>query len=432
LAVPVRNVSAPGFAEELHLETDRRALVVSAALLFVVGFVTRINNILVPRIFEHSRTQAEFAQLAFFSAYLVFSYPGGLLVERTGYKRAMVLGLGVMAMGAVGFILAAELALFPVFLAALVVLGAGMAVVQVAVNPYVTVMGHAATAPARLNFVQGFNAAGMFLGPLLGAFLLTGNHTPTAAGFAAHTAPLPYLALALLLLFAAIALAATRLRPRDSIAERTQDFRPGAFAEALAGPGKLMDHPWLLAATLGIFLYVGAEVTLGSLLADNALAQAAGLTAEQAARGLLLYWGGAMLGRFAGAALLARVRPGRLLAFAGGLAIVLLGLATANQGELAWLVLPAAGLCNSIMFPTLFALGVQDLGPLTSKGSRLMIMAIVGGAAVPYLTTALAGAIGMRGALLAPVLCYFYVAAFGVAALRRAPGSDALLPPENL
>ena len=441
------NISAPGFIDDTVVKTDTRAMTVTTALFFMVGFLTCLNDVVIPHlksIFELNYAEALLVQFAFFSSYFIFSYPGGKLVERVGYKRAMVVGLLVMAAGAAGFLPAAYFALFPLFLGALILLAAGMTVVQVAVNPYVTVIGPAATASSRLNLAQAFNSVGTFIAPFVGGLLILGGATQltpermnslSAAALQSYrevqadTVRLPYIAITVTLVLLAVALAAIKLRPQDSSAERTQDFRPGAFVEALAKPESIWRHPWLLAGALGIFTYVGAEVSIGSLLVNYmGLPQIAGLKEAVAANFLMVYWGGAMIGRFIGSAVLQRVRTGPVLGTAGIVACLLVVLSIVTHGHTAMYALLAVGLFNSIMFPSIFTLGIQDLGPLTSKGSSLMIAAILGGAIIPELTGRLADKIGLHPSFIIPAICYVYIAAFGIAAIRRPPGSDQLIP----
>jgi FHS family L-fucose permease-like MFS transporter len=447
LPATLTNISAPGFIDDSVVKTDTRAMTVTTALFFMVGFLTCLNDVVIPHlksIFELNYAEALLVQFAFFSSYFIFSYPGGKLVERVGYKRAMVIGLLVMAAGAAGFLPAAYFALFPLFLAALILLAAGMTVVQVAVNPYVTVIGPAATASSRLNLAQAFNSVGTFIAPFVGGLLILGGATQltpermnslSAAALQSYrevqadTVRLPYIAITVTLVLLAVALAAIKLRPQDSSAERTQDFRPGAFAEALAKPDSIWSHPWLLAGALGIFTYVGAEVAIGSLLVNYmGLPQIAGLKESIAANFLMVYWGGAMIGRFIGSAVLQRVRTGPVLGTAGVIACLLVVLSIVTHGHTAMYALLAVGLFNSIMFPSIFTLGIQDLGPLTSKGSSLMIAAILGGAIIPELTGRLADKIGLHPSFIIPAICYVYIAAFGIAAIRRPPGSDQLIP----
>ncbi len=428
-------------------QTDTRALTVATALFFMVGFLTCLNDVIIPHlksIFDLSYAEALLVQFAFFSSYFVFSYPGGMLVERLGYKRTMVIGLMVMSLGALGFLPAANLGAYPIFLAALIILAAGMTTVQVAVNPYVTVIGPPATASSRLNLAQAFNSVGTFIAPFLGSlFILKGAkpitperlHSLSEAARQAYrtteasSVRLPYIGMALVLLLLAIALGLIKLKPQTGDTDLTQDFRPGAFADAFNPPDSIWSHPWLLAGALGIFTYVGAEVSIGSLLVNfMGLPNIAGLPEATAANFLMVYWGGAMVGRFIGSAVLQKLRTGPVLGTAAIAAFILVILSVLTQGHLAMFALLAVGFCNSIMFPSIFTLGIQDLGSLTSKGSSLMIAAIVGGALIPLATGKLADKVGLHYAFLVPAVCYIYIAGFGLTAIRRRLKSEHPTP----
>jgi FHS family L-fucose permease-like MFS transporter len=472
LPVPLRNISAPGFHDDVTIKTDTRAMSVATALFFMVGFLTCLNDVVIPHlksIFELNYAEAALVQFAFFSSYFLFSYPGGKLVEKLGYKRAMVVGLLVMAAGAAGFLPAAYFAVFPLFLGALIVLAAGMTVVQVAVNPYVTVIGPAKTASSRLNLAQAFNSVGTFIAPFVGGLLILGGTTQltpqnmnklSAAALQSYrevqadTVRMPYIVISVTLLILAVALAAIKLKPQTGQTDLTQDFRPGAFAEALSRPDTIWRRPWLLAGALGIFTYVGAEVSIGSYLINYmGLPEIAGLAAAVASTFLMVYWGGAMVGRFIGSALMQRFRTGPILGVAAIMAFLLVIFSIFSHGSSQVWMLPEiniwhwhahpfipkspamwsllfVGFFNSIMFPSIFTLGIQDLGPLTSQGSSLMIAAILGGAIIPEITGRLADKIGLHPSFLVPAVCYVYIAAFGIAAIRRPPGSDSLIPVE--
>jgi FHS family L-fucose permease-like MFS transporter len=437
LAAIVSNTSAPVTHSAPQNHTDTRAMTVTTALFFMVGFLTCLNDIIIPHlksIFELNYAEVMLVQFAFFSSYFVFSYPGGRLVDWLGYKRAMVIGLLVMAVGALGFLPAADYATFPVFLTALVVLAAGMTTVQVAVNPYVTIIGPARTASSRLNLTQAFNSVGPFIAPFFGSVLILKGAKPLpperlqalseAARQAYRTTEassvrLPYIGMALVLLALALALALIKLKPQQEPAARTQDLRSGAKG-GINNSDSVWHHPWLLAGAAGIFTYVGAEVAIGSLLVSYmGLPTVGGLIAATAANYLMVYWGGAMVGRFIGAAVLQHVRTGLVLGFAALCAFTLVVLSILTHGHTAMFALLAVGFCNSIMFPSIFTLGIENLGSLTSKGSSLMIAAIVGGAIIPLLTGRLADRIGLQYAFILPALCYIYIAVFGLANGRR-------------
>jgi MFS transporter, FHS family, L-fucose permease len=450
LAVPIRNVSSPGYSDDLQMKTDTRAMSVATALFFMVGFLTCLNDIVSPHlksIFALDYAQTQSIPFFFFSSYFVFSYPAGKIVERFGYKKSMVVGLFVMALGALGFLPAAHLATFALFLAALVILAAGMTVVQVAINPYVTVIGPAATASSRLNLAQAFNSVGTFIAPFIGTYLILRNTMAPATReqllamtavqrqayrvLQASTVQTPYLIITIGLVLLALALAAIKLKPQTGHTDLTQDFRPGAFAEALSTPSSIWKHKWVIFGALGIFTYVGAEVSIGNLLVNYmGLPQIAGLRESIAGYFLMCYWGGAMLGRFVGSAVLQRVRTGPVLTVAAIGAFTLVVISLLTHGHLAMIAMLAVGFCNSIMFPSIFTLGIQDLGPLTSKGSSILIGAILGGAIVPKLQGIVADHIGLHRSFFIPAICYIYIAAFAFAAIKRPPARDSLLPVE--
>jgi MFS transporter, FHS family, L-fucose permease len=435
LAFSTQQVATSEAQNVIQSETDVRAMTVAMILFFMVGFLTCLNDIIIPHlksIFELNYMQAMLVQFAFFSSYFVFSYPGGRSVDWLGYKKTMVLGLLTMAIGAAGFIPASYVASFPLFLGALILLAAGMTTVQVAANPYVTLIGPSRTASSRLNLAQAFNSVGTFIAPFFGGLLILGAtriapaqlHSMTAVAQQAYrqaqasSVRLPYAGMALLLVLLATALGLLRLGPSSGRAQPVHHSRTGVITEITRQ--EIWHHPWLLCGALGIFTYVGAEVTIGSLLVNYmGLPQVAGLREQTAANYLTFYWGGAMIGRFIGSAVLQHVKTGLVLCIAAVGASVLVLTSILSSGRLSMDAMLAVGLCNSIMFPSIFALGIQDLGPLTSKGSSLMIASIVGGALIPLGTGRLADHIGLQPSLIVPVICYLYIALLGAAAIRR-------------
>ena len=448
MAVPLKNVSAPGYGEDTPTATDTRAMTVAAVVFFSFGFLTCLNDVISPHlksIFFLDYSQMQNVPFYFFSSYFVFSYPAGRIVEKFGYKKATVAGLLVMALGALGFLPAAQLASFPMFLAALVVLAGGMTIVQVAINPYVTVIGPPQTAASRLNLAQAFNSVGTFIAPLIGTWLILRDAKPPLTTDQLHTLSaiqqqlyraeqastvrVPYLIIALCLGLLALALALIKLKTQTGVSQYTQDFRPGAFAEALtAKRDSIWRHPWLICAAIGIFVYVGAEVSIGNLLVSYmGLPNIAALPAATAGYFLMVYWGGAMVGRFIGSAILQKVRTGWLLGLAaiGAFSLVVISLFTSGHAAMGALL--AVGFCNSIMFPSIFTLGIQDLGPLTSKGSSLLIASILGGAIIPKLQGILANHIGLQPSFIVPAICYIYVAIFGIMAIRRPAARNILV-----
>jgi FHS family L-fucose permease-like MFS transporter len=423
--------------------TDVRAMSIATALFFMWGFLTSLNDVIIPHlksIFELSFAQAMLVQFAFFSSYFIFALPAGKLVETIGYKRAMVCGLIGMAAGALLFLPAASAASFPLFLGALVVLAAGITVLQVAANPYVVNLGPDNTASARLNFSQAFNSLGTTLAPHFGGVLILGAATLTAAklhalspeaqqqyrAVQASSVRLPYLGLGVTLLVLAVALGLLKM-PTMQTNEHTQDFRPGAFD---ATTDSIWKHKWLLLGALGIFVYVGAEVSIGSFLINYfGLANIGALPEQQAANYVSFYWGGAMAGRFIYSIFLQKMRPGLALGLAATVAAALVLTSMLTHGPIALWSILAVGLFNSIMFPNIFSLGLWNLGALTSKGSSLMVAAIVGGALLPVLEGKIADGVGIQHAFIVPLLCYFYIAFFGYASKDRMVAQAAVSDP---
>jgi FHS family L-fucose permease-like MFS transporter len=411
--------------------TDVRAMSIATVLFFMWGFLTCLNDILIPHlksIFSLNYGQALLVQFAFFSSYFIFALPSGKLVEWRGYKQTMVIGLVIMAVGALLFLPAAATASFPLFLTALVVLAAGITGLQVSANPYVTNLGPQATAASRLNLAQAFNSFGTFIAPFFGGALILGaiQATPdqlksfstsalqTYREQQASSVRLPYLGITVTLIALAVAIALVKLPPTDF----TRDFRPGELQTTARG--SIWTHPYLLMGALGIFVYVGAEVSIGSFLINYfGLPQIGGLSQKTAANLVPLYWGGAMVGRFIGSGVLRLVSAGKALAGAAFIACCLVAITMMSTGHLAIGSIILVGLFNSIMFPSIFTLGLAGLGELTSKGSSLMVAAIVGGALLPLAEGHLADRIGVQHAFIIPAICYIYIAIFGIIASRR-------------
>lgn len=405
-----------------------RAFAIVTTLFFMWGFLTVLNDVLIPHlkaIFDLTYVQAALIQFAFFGAYFIMAVPSDAVIERIGYKGAMVAGLVTAGVGAALFWPAAAFASYPLFLGALFVLASGITLLQTSANPYVTALGPPGGASARLNLTQAFNSLGTTLGPLFGGLLILGATLKTPAEMAAMapdalaayraqeaaTVQLPYVGLAVALVVLAGLIYASKL-PRLAGVEDTGTA--GTYGEALG-----VRH--LLLGVVGIFLYVGAEVSIGSFLVNFLGApNVAGLPEETAARYLSLYWGGAMVGRFIGAAVLRRIDPGRALAFAAGVAALLCLVGASAGGGLAMWGVLAIGLFNSIMFPTIFALAVAGLGRLTGKGSSLLVMAIVGGALLPLAMGALIDRFGLQPSFLLPFVCYLYIAYYGLRGSRPA------------
>jgi MFS transporter, FHS family, L-fucose permease len=472
--------------------STRFAMVVVTSLFFMWGFITVLNDILVPdlkSIFDMNYTEVMLIQFAFFSAYFIFSIPSAKLIDSIGYKRTMVVGLLTMGAGALLFIPAASVPSYPLFLTALMILAAGITALQVAANPYVAVLGPPRTASSRLNLTQAFNSLGTTIGPYLGGlFILSAAPqsmevvrrmgASALQSYRVHEAAsvkVPYLIIGLVLILLAGAIALCNL-PAMPEAERHS---------ATASSRSVLKYRHLVLGAVAIFVYVGAEVSIGSFLVNYFSQPDIGNFTEQtAARFVSLYWGGAMLGRFIGSALLNSIRtihaalylaisavvlilsyslPGHpvvdssphLAAFLSGLAaflvfvrplvefcvgvfVILLVASAAKGGRVSvgtgqllglcglcaaalvctsmlttgqfamWSII-FVGLFNSIMFPSIFTLGIAKLGPLTGDGSGVLVMAIVGGAILPVVQGSLADHLGVHHAFILPVLCYIYI-----------------------
>ena len=394
-----------------------RPLLIVTALFFIWGFLTCLNDILVPHlksIFDLSYTRVMLIQFAFFSAYFFFSLPWSRFVNRIGYQRTMVVGLLTMACGAFLFLPAASAASFPLFLAALLILAAGITGLQVAANPYVNLLGKPEMASSRLDLTQAFNSLGTAIAPRIGGLLIL-SATPLAVEQVRQLAPkalqayrvqqaasvnLPYTVIGIALILLAVLIGTSRLPQIETATSRSGD----------KGKDSVWKHPNLLFGAIAIFAYVGAEVSIGSFLVNYfALPEIAGFNARTAAGFVSFYWAGAMIGRFVGAPLLGRVKPGSILALC---AIVAAGLASAAMilsGHTAMRCILAVGLFNSIMFPTIFSLGVAELGSLTGNASGILNMAIVGGAILPLMQGVIADHIGIHHAFFVPVICYLYI-----------------------
>ncbi|QIX61471.1 sugar MFS transporter [Hymenobacter sp. BT18] len=387
------------------------ALASLTVLFFMMGFITCLNDILIPylkAIFQLSYTQANLINLCFFGAYFVMGIPAGKVVQRLGYKGGMLLGFLIAALGCFLFYPAADSRSYALFLGALFVLATGVVLLQVAGNPYVAILGRPESAPARLTLTQAFNSLGTTVAPLLGSALIL-SHLPdldtahSAAAIDVRAVQTPYLAIGGVLLLISVLLAFLKL-PRITHAP-TQE----------APNQRAWHYRHLVLGMVGIFVYVGGEVAIGSHIVSYLhLPDVAGLAPKVAGDKVTYYWGGAMVGRFLGAYLLNKVNPGRLLAFnaLGAMALVLLSLST--SGPVAMWSLLAVGLMNSIMFATIFTLAVAGLGRHTEEASGLLNVAIVGGALVPMLFGAVADASSLRLALLLPVLCYAYILWYGL------------------
>jgi FHS family L-fucose permease-like MFS transporter len=389
----------------------RAASAVLMALFFAIGFLTCLNDIIIPHfktIFELNYTRAMLIQMSFFTAYFVASAPSGMIIRALGYKRGIVLGLLTAAAGCLAFYPAAALRSYPLFLGALFVLASGFTLLQVAANPYVAILGSAETASSRLTLTQAFNSLGTTIAPLIGSSFILGSSSGMGdvAGASAASVQRPYLVFAAALVAMSLALASFRL-PGAAPAAIVPSSRPARARGAWS-------HPPLVLGVVAIFVYVGAEVAIGSFLVSFLREPSVGGVSEAtAARCISIYWGGAMVGRFVGAGLLRRWAPRRVLAAFAALALVLVAVTIGVTGHAAMVAILAVGLFNSIMFPTIFTLAIDGLGDDTGQGSGLLCMAIVGGAIIPVVAGALADRVGIRAAFVVPAFCYAYIAWYG-------------------
>lgn len=425
------------------------ALAMVTTLFFMWGFLTSLNDILIPHlksIFSLNYAQVMLVQMAFFGTYALLGIPSGKIVEWIGYKRTMVAGLLTMALGAVLFVPAAKVPSYPLFLAALIVLAAGITALQVAANPYVTVLGPARTAASRLNLTQAFNSLGTVIGPIFGAFLILRGagkvvtDLSTLAPSARHayqiqqasTVNIPYIGIALTLILLGLAIAIYKF-PRI---ETTKDFRPSDLSKPLHD--SMWRHGHVVFGAIAIFVYVGAEVSIGSFLINYfALPEIGGIATAihsgsiAAASAALLhfltkflgtwvpiYWGGLMVGRFIGSGLQQKVNPAKMLSICAVCAALLVIISMFTTGAWAVWTILLVGLFNSIQFPTIFTLGVAEMGPLTGEASGLLITAIVGGAIIPEVQGILADHIGIHHAFVLPVLCYVFITWYGLRGYR--------------
>jgi MFS transporter, FHS family, L-fucose permease len=494
MAITTPNTSTTTSAAPVQSYTAPLATVTT--LFFMWGFLTCLNDILVPHlksIFDLDYLQVMFIQFAFFGAYFIFSIPSAKLVDWIGYQRSMVFGLLTMGLGAFLFVPAASVPSYPLFLGALIVLAAGITCLQVAANPYVTVLGKPETASSRLNLTQAFNSLGTFLAPFFGGLFILSAAPKTIdeiralapqalQAYRLHeaaTVKAPYIGLGVALVVLAIAIGSFKL-PKIEQAQRK-------VGEKL--DDSIWKHPNLIFGAIAIFVYVGAEVSIGSFLVNYFHEPAIGGLAEKlAASFVAFYWGGAMLGRFIGSSFLSGAKT-KYMALAAAISVALILLSYPLAGSLpsgyqpsvpnltflAWLVVAGrplfvlvaiataliamaaamhggqvtartglllalctistsilvatsmltsgsfamwsiilVGFFNSIMFPSIFTLGVAELGPLTGDGSGILIMAIVGGALIPVTQGAIADRIGIHHAFFLPVICYLYILFFAL------------------
>lgn len=392
----------------------RVALVSLTSLFFIWGFITAMNDILIPHlkgVFDLTYFQAMLVQFCFFGAYFIVSIPAGYIVSKLGYKGGIALGLVSAAAGCVLFVPSAKLELYWMFLLGLFVLASGITILQVAANPLVTLIGKPETASSRLNMTQAFNSLGTTLAPVIGGILIFGSMESESDSHSVETVILPYLTLAAILMLLALLSKFVALPQQSSSESQSADIKSERKS--------LADYKHLVLGAVGIFVYVGAEVSVGSfLISFLGEEHIAGMSEAQAAQYVTYFWGGAMVGRFAGAFLMQIVKANRLLAINSVAAMILLACAILGSGQFAMWALLLTGLCNSIMFPTIFSLGIAKLGGDTSRGSGLLCLAIVGGAIIPVFQGLLADANSVQSSFILPLICYLFIAFYGVKGYR--------------
>ncbi len=380
------------------------------ALFLTFGFITTLNMSLVPHlrsIFNVGYKSAMLAESAFFLAYFVFSAPTSKLIEWMGYKKTMVMSLFIQVVGCLLFIPAANLVNFPLFLTACFVVGAGVTALQTSVNPYAAILGPEASAPVRLTLAQAFNSIGTTVAPIFaGAFILTDPTKFATPAAIANTVRAPYIAIAGALLVLGIAVAFSHLPHIDQ--PPSSHVSEGAVASK-----SVWSYRHTVLGALGIFFYVGVEVGLASIAVNYFKSQ--GMSSFKTASDLAsLYWFGALVGRLLGSWILTKVKSGKLLGIFGFAASALLIISMSTSGNVAIWTMVLCGFFNSIMFPNIFTLGIAGLGPMTSKGSGLIMTAIVGGAIIPALLGAAADRWGIQHAFVIPLFCYLYIAWYGL------------------
>ncbi|WP_369584491.1 sugar MFS transporter [Kingella oralis] len=383
------------------------ALSVVGALFFMLGFITCLNDILIPHlkaIFNLNYTQAMLVQFCFFTAYAVMSVPMSKLVEKMGYKAGIIGGFLIAALGCVLFYPAAASASYPIFLGALFILASGIVLLQVAGNPYVTLLAPKGKESVMLTLIQAFNSLATTVAPPIGAALIFVDATASQAE-RISSVQMPYLGLAGFMILLSVLIGLIKLPDaRQIAAEQTESSHDGKTS--------VWQYKHMVLGTIGIFCYVGAEVAIGSLMV-NALEHTAGLSHDKAAGYLSIYWGGAMVGRFIGAGLMNKITPNKYLAFNASMAVGLLMLAIAAGGGAVtqWSLL-LIGFFNSIMFPTIFSLGTKGLGKFTGAASGIISTAIVGGALVPVLQGFVIDHVGLMISYVIPAVCYVYIVFF--------------------
>lgn len=378
-------------------ETQTFAFIAMTCLFFFWGFITVLNDILIPFLkesFNLTYFQAMLVQFCFFGAYFIVSPFAGKLIDRVGFQMGIVLGLLTTAAGCILFYPSADLHVYSLFLFAFFVLASGITILQVAANPYVAALGPEKTAASRLNLAQAANSLGTTVGPVVGAILILG-----AVAADASAVQMPYLIIAGVLVLAALLFRFIKL-PVLAHVETSEQVEDDS----------VWNHRSLVLGALAIFMYVGGEVAIGSFLVNYfAESNIAAMEIAEAGEMVGYYWGAAMVGRLVGAALMNYIASTKYLAGNAVMAIIMIVVSMNTSGDVAMWSILAVGFFNSIMFPTIFTLAVKGLGAMTSKGSGLVCQGIVGGALIPLIQGAMADAVGIQLSFVVPMLCYIYI-----------------------
>lgn len=405
-------------------QNNTAAIGVVSTLFFLFGFITCLNDILVPHlkeVFSLSYMESMLVQFTFFGAYFIISWPASKLISKYGYKKSFIIGLTLTALGCLSFIFSAKVSIYLVFLCGLFILASGIVILQVAANPYLTILGSPERASSRLIFAQGLNSLGTTIAPIIGSALILSValiskenllklSEPEVAAY--HTAQAsavqaPYLGLACFVILIAVALSFFKF-PSNKTEENVLNVRK-------VHSFRFFDHPKLVLGTIAIFAYVGAEVAIGSLMVNFiAHPDIGNMSLEKAGYYLPYYWGGAMVGRFIGSYIMMKFQPSKVLFAHAVIASILVLFTIFGRGYFALCSVVAIGLFNSIMFPSIFVLSTQNLGKFMEKGSGIICMAIVGGAIVPIAQGFVADSVNLSISYIIPLLCYVYIAIFAL------------------
>ncbi len=427
MAIPgTQYTEAAGGAADREVRTLRLFVI---ALFFMFGGITSLNDVVIPKLkalFTLNYAQAMLVQFAFFIAYFLISIPAAGVVARIGYMRTAALGLLTMTAGCLLFIPASSSGVFGAFLIAIFVLGSGITIVQVVANPLISMLGRPQTVHSRLTFAQAFNSLGTTIFPYVGSILILGSLSRVDPQRLAGAALTLFrseqtqvivrtyigLATALVLIATLVWLARNKLPESKSEAPTLRHYL------------SLLRVPRFSYGALCIFFYVGGEVAIGSLIVNYLMQSSVwGAGSEDAGKHIIYYWGGAMVGRFVGSYMLRIFSPGKVLAVHAAVAIVLILISANTVGFISGWSYLAIGLFNSIMFPTIFSLACEGLGPRAAEASGIICVAIVGGAVVPWITGRAADLMGLKAALIVPALCYAVICGFGIFARRPAAQS---------